>query len=330
MKKYNLYVGIDISKLKLDACLITNTDFQQSYLLVKNDREGIQSIITSAIELEPNIEDILFCMENTGYYGMPLTVELSNINAHYWIVPGLEIKLSKGISRGKTDKTDSKHIALYAISHLHKLRRSSLPEHDLLKLHLLHTERDKLVKTIGIFNAFKEFDKLLPITAIQWIDKTNNSIIDKLEASLKSIDKQILRTIKNNPVMQMQFELITSVPCVGAVTAAYLIIVTRCFKSFESWRKLACYTGIAPFPYQSGTSVDGPKRIHSFGNKKLKALLNSCAVCAMTHDWELKKYYQRKRKEGKASMQVLNAIRCKLLARIFAVINRQTPYVIKR
>jgi hypothetical protein len=42
---------------------------------------------------------------------------------------------------------------------------------------------------------------------------------------------------------------------------------------------------------------------------------------------QLKQYYEKKVNEGKNKMLVLNNIRNKLLTRVFAVINRQEPYV---
>ncbi|MBK7692114.1 MAG: IS110 family transposase [Bacteroidetes bacterium] len=49
----------------------------------------------------------------------------------------------------------------------------------------------------------------------------------------------------------------TSVPGVGQQTAINLLVATRCFSTFENWRQLACYAGVAPFKYASGTSVHG-------------------------------------------------------------------------
>ena len=37
----------------------------------------------------------------------------------YWVIPELKVKGSKGITRGKIDKKDSKDITYYAITHLH-------------------------------------------------------------------------------------------------------------------------------------------------------------------------------------------------------------------
>jgi hypothetical protein len=52
-----------------------------------------------------------------------------------------------------------------------------------------------------------------------------------------------------------------------------------------------------------------------------------CAIVAVRHDKELKAYYERKVKEGKSKMLVINNVRCKLLACVFAVINRKTPFI---
>jgi len=52
-----------------------------------------------------------------------------------------------------------------------------------------------------------------------------------------------------------------------------------------------------------------------------------CAIVAVRHDKELKTYYERKIAEGKAKMLVINNVRCKLLARTFAVINRKTLFI---
>jgi len=84
---------------------------------------------------------------------------------------------------------------------------------------------------------------------------------------------------------------------------------------------------VAPFPYQSGTSILGRNKVHHFADKKLKSLLNMCAIAAIQCDKELRRYYDKKVKEGKSKMLVINNIRCKLLARIFAVVNRKSPFI---
>jgi hypothetical protein len=52
-----------------------------------------------------------------------------------------------------------------------------------------------------------------------------------------------------------------------------------------------------------------------------------CAIVAVRYDKELKTYYERKVAEEKPKMLVINNVRGKLLARVFAVTNRETPFI---
>ena len=109
--------------------------------------------------------------------------------------------------------------------------------------------------------------------------------------------------------------------------ATTMIIATENFSKFENWRKFASYCGIAPFPHQSGTSIKRGNHVSSLANKKIKSMIHMCAIVAIQHNAEMKKYYESRVEKGKSKMSTINIIRNKLIARIFAVINRQTPYV---
>ena len=99
------------------------------------------------------------------------------------------------------------------------------------------------------------------------------------------------------------------------------------FIVFKDWRKFACYSGIAPFEYSSGSSVRARTKVNHFADKKIKSLLHLVALNAIKYDNELKEYYQRKRNEGKHTLLVLNNIKCKIVSRAFAVISRESPFV---
>jgi hypothetical protein len=48
---------------------------------------------------------------------------------------------------------------------------------------------------------------------------------------------------------------------------------------------------------------------------------------AKKFDKQMAVYYGNKAAEGKSKMLVINNVRCKLLARIFSVVKRGTPFV---
>lgn len=97
----------------------------------------------------------------------------------------------------------------------------------------------------------------------------------------------------------------------------------------EDGRKLACYCGVAPFEFRSGTSVFGKTGVSKFANKELKRILYLVSMSSIQYNRELKAYFKRKVEEGKPKMSVLNAVQNKLLHQIVAVVKRGTPYVEK-
>lgn len=328
MKKYRLMIGIDVSKNKLDVCFLYDPDAKKhTFLIVSNDSKGIRKVLNSIKKSGIDINDVLFCFENTGVYSMSLAYNLDKSNADYWEVPAIEIKRAKGISRGKTDKTDARDIAFYAHTHLHKLKLSKMPEKDIMKLRLLFTEREKLLKSIQVFEATNEIKEFIEKEITKDVLSINEKTLKQLHRILSETERKMQAIIKENQEISRQNELIQTVPGVGPQTAIYLIVTTKCFKSFSNWRKMACYAGVAPFEYSSGSSIKGRTKVHQLADKKMKSLLTMCALNAKKYDKEIAIYFQRKVKEGKKPILVMNAIKCKVLSRVFATVKRGTPYV---
>jgi len=243
------------------------------------------------------------------------------------VVPALQINRSVGIKRGKSDKVDAKDIAMYAVSHLHQLTLSVLPEKSFLELRVLLAEREKLVKSIKTFISTSENKGFLPKEILKSVLQQNKKTIVLLKQQLMKLEKLIEELIHEDQLLNQQFKLLQTVPGIGKQTAVNLIVYTHAFSTFKNWRKFACYCGIAPFPYQSGTTIKGKTRVNDLANKKLKSLLNLAALSAKKYDIEMNNYFERKVGEGKNKMLVLNAIRCKVVSRAFAVIQRNSSFV---
>ncbi|WP_265429382.1 IS110 family transposase [Chryseobacterium sp. YIM B08800] len=141
------------------------------------------------------------------------------------------------------------------------------------------------------------------------------------------IEKSIREIINSNDELKQQKKLLLSVPGIGEVTSLYLLLATKGFKSFANWRKFACYCGIVPFEYSSGTSVKGRTRVSHFADKKMKSILHMAALSAIKHDAEIRTYYERKKQEGKHSLLIINNVKCKIISRAFAVIARNEAFV---
>jgi len=152
-------------------------------------------------------------------------------------------------------------------------------------------------------------------------------MIGHLSKQIEVLEQEMMELIEADGQLREQFELIISIKGVGRQTALFVIAYTHGFTKFKNWRKFASYCGIAPFPNQSGTSLRGRTKVSNLANKTIKSLLDLCAKSGIQYNKEMKKYYHKRINEGKNKMSTINIVRNKLLARIFAVVNRKTPYV---
>lgn len=216
---------------------------------------------------------------------------------------------------------------MYSIRNIDKLRLSSMAEMEIQQLKLLFTEREKVMKSIHLFESSKENIGFTSKEVYKMVNLINLKTLNHLKKSLKELEAKMKEIIKNHTVLNQQFKLIQSVPGVGQQTAIYFLISTKGFNAFDSARKFSCYAGVAPFEYSSGSSIKGRTKVNHLADKKIKSLLQMCALSAIKCDPQLKEYYNKKKEEGKNKMLVLNNIRCIIIGRIFAVINRQTPYI---
>jgi transposase len=329
MKKSKLFIGIDVSKKKLDISFLSDPkQTKHQHFIVTNCKKGMRSILTEAKKIGYTLENLVVCFEHTGMYSMPLCFFMQEKQVNYAMVPALEIHRSKGITRGKNDKVDSKDIALYTCVHIHKIEFTTLPEKILMKLKVMLSERSKIIRATHIFKRAKETKEFMPPDIVSDALKTSKKMETFLKKMLKEIDSKIQNLIKSDVEINKKYELACSVPGVGPQTALHLISCTRGFTAFDNWRKLACYAGIAPFEYTSGSSIRGKTKVSHIANIQLKSILNMAALSAMQYDPQIKKYYQKKVAEGKNKMSVINAIRCKLISRVMATVKRGTPYVI--
>jgi transposase len=252
---------------------------------------------------------------------------MSDNKMFYWVVSAIEIKRSKGLVRGKSDKADAKDIAIYALTNFHKYKQIDLPEKDIQKLKLLFTERAKTIKALSLFKTTSENQGFIPNDILIVVQKTNRKVIAELEKCLQAIESQLQTIIDENNDLKAKVDLLKSIPGIGNQTALYLLITTKGFTAFDNWRQMACYAGVAPFEYTSGTSIRGKTKVNHLADKTMKSMLQMCVLSAIKYDNQIKLYFEKKKTEGKNPMLVMNNIRCKLLARAFAVINRGTPFV---
>jgi transposase len=82
-QKFNFFVGVDISRDKLDFSILD----EQRFLLHKellNETEPVKSFLNDLKKVKGfRLGNTIFCMENTGFYGNQLISILNKLNANF-------------------------------------------------------------------------------------------------------------------------------------------------------------------------------------------------------------------------------------------------------
>lgn len=318
-------IGIDISKLTFDVRIYNN----QIYASFNNENKGFTEMLKWVTKNNPfKTSETLYIFEHTGLYSHLLSVFLTKHSIPFTIVSGLEVKRSLGIVRGKDDKIDATKLARYAYRLRDEIQTYKLPTQQIQVLKRLLSLRERLVKQrAGYKVSYKEQKRIFTKKENQVIFDVEQQMVSLLSKKIIKVEQAIDTVITSNQNLKTQYELITSVKSVGSQTALFIMVYTHAFTKFTTWRKFAAYGGIAPFPNRSGTSIKGKNKVSHLANKKIKCLLDQCAKSAIQHNQEMKLYYNKKVEQGKNKMSVINSVRNKIIARVFAVVERGTPYV---
>jgi transposase len=321
------FIGIDVSKEKVDVAVINSSKEVIAEKILRNDRSKLVRYISTLMRKEHiTAQEVLICCEDTGIYSKPLKEICHQQGWLLWVENAFKIKKATTDVRGKSDKKDALRIAEYALRYQDRQRLYVESNSEQSKLQTLlgarETILDQITRLKQQLSESKDFDPFKHKVLTNCYKKS----LRTLESEFKVLEAQIKLLVEQSEELSSTVNLLKSIPGVGLQSALNFIVYTKNFTMFNSSAHLACYAGVVPFPNQSG-GMHKRDRISSFANKKLKKLLHMAAMAATKVNGEIKQYYIRKVKEGKNKMSVLNAIRNKLVKRMFAVIQRKSPYL---
>lgn len=312
-------IGIDVSAATLD--IYVNGKEQKSFV-IKNQTAAIRKFFHAYRK-----ECLLIGMENTGRYNWALYEVLKDLHHQVYVASPLHLKKSMGLVRGKNDKIDAIRIASFISKNHAELPQWKPSSPSVQKLKILLTERNSRVKSRRqLLKQQHDYAKMKHLGLDRSLQKLNLQQLTLTDKQITQIEQEIELLIKADEQMKQQAKLIRSVPGAGKVLCWMMLAKTEAFTTITEPRKMACYSGVVPFPNQSGSSIRGRDRVSSYADKAIKTVLHLAAMSAIRLKNDLREYYLRKVAEGKNKMCVLNAVRNKIVHRIFAVIKNQILY----
>lgn len=325
---YDFFVGIDVSKDVIDVAIRSANSIL--YLgQFENNQVGFERMLIDCRKQSNSIATHgIFCFENTGVYSKSLLFFLIRSSIPCLEENALQIKRSQGIKRGKNDKVDAMAICQYVFEKRDSIVETKLEKDVIRQLKKLLSVRDLYVKQKNALKvSFKESLILMDQSMKNLLEQQNIELVENYERSIRAVEKRINELIGEDEQLKKNNNLLQSIKGIGPVIAAHLITTTNNFTRFENARQYACYCGIAPFTNSSG-KFKGRNKTSPLANKKIKSLLGNGICAAVTHDPQLKRYKDMKLSQGKPKGVVYNNIKNKIIQRAFAVIKRQSPYLV--
>jgi transposase len=308
------YVGIDVSKAKLDVAVKT-TD-KPRHIRVENTEKGFTKLIGWLAKYPTN--ELHVCLEATSTYGVACAMVLSKHGMKVSVVNPALVKAfaESELRRNKTDKLDASLIADFCAE---KSPRGWTPpsetEQRFTSLYRRwETLKDIKAQELNRLESERCEDARVSIT----------SHINYLDEQLTAVEAALDGLVEQSSQLQQELTLLNSIPGVGKATA-YLLMAEVDFQVFTSANQLVAFAGLNPKHNQSGNHK-GKVTLSRKGSSRLRKGLYFPAITARQHNPLIRPLCLRLEQEGKCALVIVCAAMRKLLHLAFGVIKTNTPF----
>jgi transposase len=306
-----LHAGLDLSRRKIDVCLLSEQGEHLDQLAVPPDVESLRRLARRIDEV--HAEPVCAVVESmTGARLVHDTLEQEG-----WDVEIADAQKVKGLAplALKTDKIDSMVLAILSQRDLVPaiwLPDPCVREERELARFRLHLVKHKSALKHRIHSTLINFGRPCPVTDLfgaegrrllarldvpePWRQNVGASIelIDHLEDQIDQINRRLRAGHADHPYIP----LLMSVPGVRWVLAFTIAAEIGEIERFSSPEKLTGYTGLCPRVVQSG-DADRRGPLSKHGPRYLRWALIEATMHALKHPVYRDRYQRTKRRLGK-------------------------------
>ncbi|MDP3268625.1 MAG: IS110 family transposase [Legionella sp.] len=313
LQEEKIYIGIDVSKTKLDVFILPN----KKYMQFTNDVCGIEKLLNKVQQLFSNA---LLVMEATGGYEAPLSHELSKANLKVCVVNPRQIRdFAKAAGRlAKTDKVDAEIIALFAM----KLepKPNIFYNEQQQKMVANNTRRRQLIDMI-----IAEKNRLDKASSEQ--KESIERVLEILEKELALIEQTQEQLLNQDESLVEKKNILHSIKGIGLITATAMLCELPELGTLTP-KQIAALAGLAPFNRDSGT-LKGKRTIWG-GRASVRTALYMPTIVAIKYNPQIQVFYHRLCLAGKSKMTALIACMRKLLIIMNAMIRKKQCWIFEQ
>ena len=305
----SIFVGIDVSKEKLDVCVLPGGEFRT----FANDAAGRLKLVAFG----QSLGQALLVLEATGGYERPALFALQDAGLMVSLVNPRQVRdFAKGLGQlAKTDALDAAVLAEFA--RLVSPPPSAITTEKKRELEALVTRRRQVLEfRVAEQNRSQQTDD-------KFIRKSLEHVLKTLDRQLKAIEDRIAKLLQSDDQWKAKLELLLSTPGVGKTVAATLVAELPELGNLNR-QEIAALVGVAPFAKDSGTKRG--RRATWGGRRKLRSVLYMAALTARRCNPAIKAFAQRLAIAGKSFKAIQVACIRKLLVILNTMVKNNTPW----
>jgi len=305
---YKYYVGIDVSKAKLDIAISK----QESNLVFGNKEEDFKELIKAL----PAKKRTLIILEATGGYEKLVANYLRKKKFAVSVVNAKRVRdFAKASGKlAKTDKIDARTIMLFGQA-FNPFPQALVCESQEERGQLI-IRREQLVRMIALEKQHLEH-------VVEGNSKFINQHIGYMEKQLALIEKQLEESFDKDARLKEKRDRLDEIKGVGKVTAMNILIYLPELGTLSS-KEASALAGVAPYNKDSGQS-QGKKQIAG-GRAKVRAALYMAILSARKFNPAIKNFYDRLISRGKLKKVAMVACMRKLITVMNAMLRDNTSW----
>jgi transposase len=309
VKSNTRVAGVDVGKAYLDVAV----HGAEGSVRVTNAPAGLSELIAWLKDREVGRVGL----EATGGYERRARAALEAAGFEVVVHQPLEVRLFARLKRlrAKNDRIDAVLIAA-ATAQTDAVRAAQDPR--LAGLAERLTAYEQITDKAADLKAFLEH------VTLKDIEHDIRSQIRALERLKAKLAKTVLAEIKAHPDLAERLKLLLSLPGVGPVVAASLIVRMPELGTMNRGQA-AALLGVAPFDRDSGQFKG--QRFIGGGRRRPRRLVYLAALAAKRWDKGLKAFAERLRDRGKPPKVIVVAVMRKLIEAANLVLSRRQPWV---
>lgn len=307
-------VGFDVSKDSLYGARVDRSGtVKERWTLANNERE-IDKLLA---HLKARHSRLVVASEATAEYHRPLALACLRLGIPFRLLNPITTKqfTRATVRKKKTDVSDAEIVA-----------RVALQGQGTLVTKETFNDAKPMLRTAVKLAQMSHMLRLMQ-HHIAMVIPQETALLEELESCRERVNAaaDVFRAAGRQIVDPQLSKLLQSVPGIGTQTAAVLIAELGDITRFRNAKAVVAYMGLDPRVKQSGTLARNT-RLTKRGSPYLRRAIYLAAAKAHQHDPALKATYSKKRAEGKRYRPATIVVARRIIARVYAVWKRGTPY----